>query len=249
MSASSLTQGLALLDAAVSQERLQRLGHNASRLADATGIERSRVSRLAQELRGMEFLDRDEAAILTAGPAFFRTASALSEPWLRASRSALRTLTARLRVDALITVADGVRGLLLRHERAADGYDPSLRVGLVTPIWCTGAGRALLWDHSRDQLEELLGAVQFVGVGGPTAPRSPAQVHALQERDRAAGLVTAAEEYDRGIDEYAVPIRRRGEIVASLAVRDRHRPTGAPKETRMLLAELAQLLTDVAEQG
>ncbi|GAT71921.1 IclR family transcriptional regulator domain-containing protein [Microbacterium hydrocarbonoxydans] len=249
MSASSLTQGLALLDAAVSQERRQRLGHNTSRMADATGIERSRVSRLAQELRGMEFLDRDDAAILTAGPAFFRTASALSEPWLRASRAALRTLTVRLRVDALITVADDVRCLLLRHERAADGYDPSIRVGLITPIWCTGAGRALLWDHSRDELEELLGAVQFIGVGGPTAPRSPAQVHALQERDRAAGIVTAAEEYDRGIDEYALPIRRRGEIVASIAVRDRHRPSGPSKEMRPLLEELAQLLTDVAEAG
>lgn len=247
MVASSLSQGLALLDAAVTQERAGRLGHNASRLADATGIERSRVSRLTQELRALEFLDRDDAAILTAGPEFFRTAAALNEPWLRASRAALRTLTSRLGADALITVADGVRGLLLRHERSAGGFDPSIRVGLVTPIWCTGAGRALLWDRTRDELEALLRPVQFVGVGGPTAPRSIADVDALQVRDRAAGLISASEEYDRGIDEFAMPIRRDGEIIASLAVRGRHRSSGATRETRALLAECAAQLTESAE--
>ncbi len=246
MIASSLTQGLALLDAAAAQERAGRLGHSVSRLAEVTGIERSRVSRLVQELRSLGFLDRDDAAILTVGPAYLATAAALNEPWLRAARAELRSLTARLGMNALVTAADGVRGILLRHERSADAYDPSIRAGLVTPLWCTGAGRALLWDHSPEDLDALLADVQFVGVGGPTAARTPAQVDALQQRDRADGLIVAAEEYDQGIDEYALPIRRQGEIIASLAVRGRHRAGGPSREARALLTESAARLTAVA---
>lgn len=243
---SSLVQGLKLLDVAVSQERRARPGLNASRLAEATGIERSRVSRLTQELRARELLSRDDDALFSAGSEFFRTAAVLNAPWLRTSRAALRVLASKLGLNALITIADGPRGVLLRYERSADGVDRSLREGLVTPIWCTGAGRALLWDHTPEQLEELLDDVQFVGVGGPTAARSTDDVRALLERDRADALIAAAEEYDEGVDEFALPIRHRGEVIASLAVRGRHRRKGATRDTRALLTQFAGELSAAA---
>ena len=243
---SSLVQGLKLLDASVSQERRARPGLNASRLAETTEIERSRVSRLTQELRAREFLSRDDDALFSAGPEFFRTASVLNTTWLRSSRRALRELASKLGVNALITIADGPRGVLLRCERSADGFDRSIREGLVTPIWCTGAGRALLWDHTPEQLEVLLEDVQFIGVGGPTAARSTAEVRALLERDRADSLIAAAEEYDEGIDEFALPIRSRGEVIASLAVRGRHRPKGVTRDTRALLTQYARELSATA---
>jgi hypothetical protein len=40
---SSLSQGLTLLGAVVDRERSGRPGHNASRLAETSGMERSRV--------------------------------------------------------------------------------------------------------------------------------------------------------------------------------------------------------------
>lgn len=249
MASSSLVQGLSLLDAAVSQERRSRPGLNASRLAEHTEIERSRVSRLTQELRAREFLSRDGDALFSAGPEFFRTAAVLNATWLRASRAALRALVSQQGMNALITIADGSRAVLLRCERSADGSDRSIREGLVTPIWCTGAGRALLWDQTPSQIEALLDDVQFIGVGGPTAARSIGDVLALQDRDRADALITAAEEYDEGIDEFALPIRRGGEVIASLAVRGRHRPQGASRETRALLTRFASELTDRADAG
>lgn len=247
MASSSLAQGLSLLDAAIEQERRARPGLNASRLAEHTDIERSRVSRLTQELRARDFLRRDDDARFSAGPEFFHTAAALNMAWLRASRTALRALASQLGVNALVTVADGPRGVLLRFERSADGSDRSVREGLVTPIWCTGAGRALLWDHSAEQLEALLENVQFIGVGGPTAGRSIEDVRGLLARDRADGLISASEEYDEGIDEFALPIRRGGEVIASLAVRGRHRPKGATRETRALLTHFARELTTAAD--
>lgn len=247
MASSSLVQGLSLLDAAVEQERRARPGLNASRLAEHTDIERSRVSRLTQELRSRQFLRRDDDSLFSAGPEFFGTAAVLNAAWLRASRVALRALASQLGVNALITVADGARGVLLRYERSADGSDRSIRAGLVTPIWCTGAGRALLWDHTPAQLESLLDGVQFIGVGGPTAARSTHEVRAMQERDLADGMISASEEYDEGIDEFALPIRRGGEVIASLAVRGRHRPKGATRETRALLTQFARELTTAAD--
>lgn len=246
MASSSLVQGLSLLDAAVEQERRARPGLNASRLAEHTDIERSRVSRLAQELRARQFLRRDDS-LFSAGPEFFGTAAVLNASWLRASRVALRALASQLGVNALITVADGARGVLLRYERSADGSDRSIRAGLVTPIWCTGAGRALLWDHTPAQLEVVLDDVQFIGVGGPTAARSTDEVRAMQERDVADGLISASEEYDEGIDEFALPIRSRGEVIASIAVRGRHRPKGATRETRALLTQFARELSAAAD--
>lgn len=215
---SSLSQGLALLGSAVERERSGQAGHNASRLADATGIERSRVSRLTQELRALHYLERDETAVLSAGDAYFRTAAALNEPWLRAARHELRMLASRLRMTALVSAAHGAGALLLRHETGVGAADAAVRPGMITPIWCTGSGRALLWEHTPAQLDELLAGVQFVGVGGPAAARTVAEVASLLERDRAAGLVTAADEYAEGVTEHALPIHGSGGIVAAIAV-------------------------------
>jgi DNA-binding IclR family transcriptional regulator len=215
---SSLLQGLALLDAAVTQEQSGRQGHNASRLAETTGIERSRVSRLTRELRELGYLDRDNAAVLRAGDGYFRAAGALSRPWLRAARESLRVLASTLGVSAQLVAADGPGAILLRSEKGPGVSADYLRPGILTPIWCTGPGRALLWDHTRDGLETLLADVQFVGVGGPGAARSVDQLHRLLERDRDAGMVDARDEYVEGVRDFALPIRDHRGIVVSLGV-------------------------------
>jgi DNA-binding IclR family transcriptional regulator len=215
---SSLSQGLRLLETAVARERSGRPGYTASRLADATGIERSRVSRLTQELRALDYLERDDTQAFRAGDRFLAVAATLNEPWLRAARVELRALAARFRVTARVTGRDGARAVLLRHEAGVGAAEASVRPGMVTPTWSTGAGRALLWDHDRGALEALLSDVQFVGVGGPGAARSVADVDALMERDRAGGVIRAAEEFDDGVHETALPLRGTdGTIVAAIS--------------------------------
>lgn len=239
---SSLSQGLALLESAVERERSGRAGHNASRLADATGIERSRVSRLTMELRALQFLERDEAGVLSAGDAYFQTAGALEQPWLRAARRELRILASTLRMTALLAVDDGPRALLLRSATGVGSSDAAVPYG-ITPIWCTGAGRALLWDDSRAHLEERLREVRFVGVGGPAAARTTDGVHGLMERDRAAGLIVAVDEYAEGVTETALPIGGRGGIVAALAVSGVTRAAGPSRAARTALAEARDRLS------
>lgn len=215
---SSFLQGLTLMDAVVQRERSGRLAHNASRLSEATHIERSRVSRLTQELRDLGYLERDQSAVFRVGDAYFRTAGALNHPWLRAARQELRHLASQLGLSAQIVAADGARALVLRAEASSGSAVSSMGPGTVTPIWCTGAGRALLWDHSSAELEALLRDVQFVGVGGPGSARSVADLEPLLRRDRANGIVFAAEEYVEGVYEYALPVRDGLGISASIAI-------------------------------
>lgn len=239
---SSLSQGLTLLSAVVDRERSGRSGHTASRLADVTGMERSRVSRLTQELRGLDYVDRDEASVFAAGSAFFRTAAALHAPWLRSARRELRLLAARFSVTSRITVADGPRALLLRFESGPGVPDTSIRAGMITPIWSTGAGRALLLDHDRASLDRLLEGVQFVGVGGPSAARSVADLEGLLTRDREQGVVRAVDEYVAGVTELALPIRARGEIIASVSAEGSAVTTATAAALRRALATAADRL-------
>lgn len=242
---SSLSQGLTLLSAVLDRERSGRQGHNASRLAETTAMERSRVSRLTQELRTLDYLDRAEGSVFRAGPAFFRAAGALNEPWLRAARRELRRLASRFGTTARVTVSDGPRAVLLRFESGTGAPDASIRPGMTTPVWCTGGGRALLLDHDRPALETLLDGVQFVGVGGPAAARSVPEVERLLDRDRADGLVCAADEYVAGITEFALPVRLGGAIAASVSVEGAPVPVATRATIRRALAGAVSRLESV----
>lgn len=241
----SLSQGLVLLGTAVDRERSGRTGLTAARLADLTGLERSRVSRLTQELRSIDYLHRGDLSQLSAGPAYFGPARALNVPWLRAARRELRALASRLEATAAVSAPDGPRALVLRVESGTNAVDTSMRAGLATPIWSTGAGRALLWDHDAARLETLLEAVQFIGVGGPAAARTVEELDGLLVRDREAGTIRAVDEYIGGVTDYALPIRRDGVLIASLSVSGASVSADlarrAPSELRSSAARLSAL--------
>lgn len=242
----SLTQGISLLHAAIERERSGRAGFPLSRLAEAAGVERTRASRVTQELRRLDFVERDEATALRAGPAFLRAASARHEPWLRAARSHLRAMAAQLDMTTRVVAADGQRALLLRVEGAGATAEGTLRPAAVAPIWCTGAGRALLWDHTRSDLDDLLRDAQFVGVGGPGAARTIDGVERLLVRDRNRGIVVAEQEYVAGIDEYALPVRGRDGIVAAVSLSGAPASPARRRRIATLLAESAARLTSLA---
>jgi DNA-binding IclR family transcriptional regulator len=216
---SSLMQGLSLVKAAVQREHSGRTGFSISRLAEHVGLERSRASRLTQELRAMRFLELDEGQALRAGPAFFSIAAVRNEHWMRSARAELRRLGSRFDVSARISSRFGAGALLLRSETGVGVSDVSVRPGMITPVWCTGAGRALLIDLDDDAVAALLSDVVFVGVGGPRAPHSVPEVLERLARDREAGCAVAVEEYEQGRSELGVPIRDgAGAVVAAISV-------------------------------
>ncbi|WP_427016027.1 IclR family transcriptional regulator [Pseudarthrobacter sp. P1] len=246
---SSVAQGLAIIRAAIERERSGRPGFGVSRMADELRMERSRVSRLTQELCDIGFLEKDDGSALRVGSAYFGLGASLNHGWVRLARIELRRLAARFHISARLSVRLDERVLLLRSE---DGFaDMSIRAGMITPTWCTGAGRALLWDHTPESVEELLGDVEFIGVGGPYAAHSAQEVLALMARDRPTGLVDAVGEFEHGIRELAVPVRDAGgRIVAALSVLARESDfRSEADDIALLLADAAQRLSGIDASG
>ncbi|WP_426005718.1 IclR family transcriptional regulator [Paenarthrobacter sp. NyZ202] len=217
--ASSLAQGLRLVRLVADREKQGRQLLGVSQLAAELDMEQSRVSRLAQELCDLELLEREDRGPFRVGRRFFSLAGSLNGNWVRESRAELEELVSGFGLRARLSVRDGVRVQLLRasiNNAALGGF---AKPGMVTPAWCTGAGRALLWDHDTGALHSLLKDVNFIGVGGPAAAHTPAEVQELMERDRPGGYVLATEEYEHAVWELAVPVRSpRGDILAALSV-------------------------------
>lgn len=217
--ASSLAQGLRIVRVVADREKWGRPLYGVTQIATDLGLDRSRVSRLTQELCDLGLLQRVERGPFRPGPAYFTLAASLNTGWAHESRAELQRIEASLGLRGKLSVLDGARVILVRSSSGHGALAGSMHPGMVTPVWCTGSGRALLWDLGAADISEVLDDVEFIGVGGPQAAHSAAEVAALMERDHERGYVYAIEEFEHGVHEIAVPVRtREGQIAASLCV-------------------------------
>ncbi|MFJ8108927.1 IclR family transcriptional regulator C-terminal domain-containing protein [Streptomyces sp. NPDC096132] len=217
--AASLRTALRMVNTVLDREASGRSGFNVSRLADEIGVERSKASRTTQDLCDKGFLERRDDSTLRAGHAFFATAASLHPGLLSRSRPLLRRLAVEHGAGARLSVRDGVQVRLLRAESAAGFAQWQGGASLVTPCWCTGAGRALLLDHTAEDITALLDDYELIGVGGPNAAHSAGEVAAANDRDRLRGVVAAHGEFEHGVTEYAIPVRdTAGRIRAAVSV-------------------------------
>ncbi|MDQ0677269.1 DNA-binding IclR family transcriptional regulator [Arthrobacter pascens] len=217
--ASSMAQGLRIVRLVADREKRGRRLLGVSQLAAELEMEQSRVSRLTQELCELGLLERVERGPFRTGQRFFSLAAALNTGWVRESRTELEALVASFGLRSRVSVREGFRVILLRASSNDALPGSFVKPGMVTPVWCTGSGRALLWDDGRPAVQALLEDVNFIGVGGPGAAHSPQEVVELMDRDRARGFILAEEEFEHEVYELAVPVRRAdGSIFAGLSV-------------------------------
>ncbi|ELP66776.1 IclR family transcriptional regulator C-terminal domain-containing protein [Streptomyces turgidiscabies] len=245
--ASSLRMALRIVNTVLDREMSGRAGFNVSRLADEVGIERSKASRTTQDLCDKGFLERRDDSTLRAGGAFFTAAASLHPGLVRRSRPLLRSLAVGHGAGARLSVLDGVQVRVVRAESAAGiAHEWLGPASLVTPCWCTGAGRALLLDHTPDEITALLDDYELIGVGGPDAARSVEELVAANDHDRLRGIVTARGEFEHGVVEYAVPVRdAEGRIRAAVSVVGRDVDL-LPRE-RTIEADLTAAATALAD--
>lgn len=246
---SSLGQGLALLDAAVRRERSGRPGLSVSGLAAATGLDGSRVSRLTHELLDLGLFEKSGDGRLRVGPAYFSLGASRQDAWLVGARQELRALASRARASVRVVAADGPRAVLLRFESGSGAPGSAVQPGMVTPIWSTAGGRALLWDAGAAEVAGLLAESRFIGVGGPSAAKSSADVVARVAADRARGVVEAVEEFEHGVVELAAPVRAGARIVAAVSAACHVDDTGTRDALRRDVVALALRLGAIADAG
>ncbi|WP_353711414.1 IclR family transcriptional regulator C-terminal domain-containing protein [Arthrobacter sp. K5] len=217
--ASSMAQGLRIVRLVADREKRGRRLLGVSQIASELEMDQSRVSRLTQELCELGLLERVERGPFRTGPRFFGLAAALNTGWVRESKTELEALVASFGLRSRLSVREGFRVILLRTSSNDAVPGSFVKPGMVTPAWCTGSGRALLWDEEQPAIEALLADVNFIGVGGPGAAHSPHEVVELMDRDRARGFIVAEEEFEHGVYELAVPVRTaKGSILAALSV-------------------------------
>lgn len=239
--AASLAQGLRIVRLVIDREKAGKQLMGVSQLAAELDMDQSRVSRLTQELCELGLLERRERGPFFVGTGFFGLAATLNTGWIRHAAAELEALVATTGLRARVSVRDGYRVILLLASSNDLQAGSFVQPGMVTPVWCTGSGRALLWDHKRRGFEALLSDVNFVGVGGPGAPHSSAEAWELMAKDKPHGFVVATEEFEHGIVEVAVPVRDPGGgIVASLSV------LGGQPDVGPRAGELADVLAEAA---
>ncbi|MDP9869684.1 DNA-binding IclR family transcriptional regulator [Streptosporangium brasiliense] len=175
---------------------------------------------MLKDLAALGLAERDgQGRGWRVGPGYFALAAAAGDAGLAAAaRPLLRGLVTRWHEPAWLSVRSEGVALTVEVESSHWSSYVVAAPGAVTPLWCTGPGRALLLDHSEQELAELLKAVEFVG-GGPLAVRNVRALAVRNAADRAAGVVVADREFEHDVVDFSAPVRDRpGAIVASLSV-------------------------------
>jgi IclR family KDG regulon transcriptional repressor len=216
---SSLRRAVSLLIALGSDEALAEGGFGVSQLAELVEQDKSQVSRTLQVLAEEGFVDRDPLTLAyRLGWRVFTLASAAGDRHLLdAATPVLRALVAELGERSHLSVLQGSRVMTVLTDSPARAVQTAGWVGRPVPVWCTSSGRALLVDHDRETLAELL--TDEVLVAGPRAPATVDELNARIAAARDAGYALVDEEFEAGLVAAAAPVRDfRNRVVAAINV-------------------------------
>jgi IclR family transcriptional regulator, KDG regulon repressor len=216
----SLRRGLAILFVLGGDEAVGRGGLGVTRIAELVGGEKSQVSRALKVLAEHGLVERepDTLAYRLSRRLFALAARAADERLLDEARPVLRRLVDELEERAHLSVLQGADVLTLRSESPPHAVQAAGWVGRIVPVHCTSAGRALLCDHTRDDLASLLAGVELASAG-PNAPRDADELYDRVAAARTRGYAVVDEELEPGLVAVAAPVRGfDGRIVAAVNV-------------------------------
>jgi len=218
--ATSLRRGLAVLFALEDVQQGDGAGLGVTQLATTLGYDKSQVSRTLRVLHEHGLVDRDTSTKgYRLGPRILSMAGRSSHATLLAAADPLLKGLARgLGERTHLSVLQGSEVLTLLSESPRRAVEATGWVGRTVPVYCTSSGRALLFDHERDELDSLLEDADL----HPLGPNGPATVDELHRRVVAArerGFALVDEEFEPSLIAAAAPVRDLGgRIVAALNV-------------------------------
>jgi len=215
----SLRRGIAVLLALASDDA-RAGGLGVTRIAALTGHEKSQISRTLKTLAELGLVDRDPSTLAyRLGWQLFALAShAGDQPLLAAASPLLDRLVSGLGEGAHLSVLQGTDVLTVLSKSSERAVRAVGWVGHTVPAYCTSSGRALLLDHSIEDLKVLWPGRRF-DRAGPRSPSHLAELHERIEVARALGYSVADEELEQGLVGVAAPVRDlRGRIVAAIDV-------------------------------
>ena len=200
----ALGRGLDALTA-LAEPGAARDGLGVTRLAQAIGCEKSQMSRTLQALeeRGFVTRDPDTLAYRLGWRVHALAALAGDAPLLAAARPVLAHLVDELGESAHLSVRQGDQVLTLLSESPPAAIHAPGRVGGLTPMATTSAGRVLAVALSDDEL----------------AAAGLAAANAAIAQARADGYAIVREEFEPGLVSVAAPVRdAAGRVAAAVNV-------------------------------
>ncbi len=216
----SLQRMIAILDALATAPAREHRGLGVVEVARLIGREKSQVSRTLKMLADVGLADRDPDTLgyRLGWRVFTLAASAADQHLLSVAPATLRRLIAVVGERAHLSVLVGAEVLTVMSEGPIRAIEASEWVGRVTSLHTTSAGRALLFDHTDDEVRSVLTNAKFAA----NEPNAPRNVDELLRRLRAArkiGYAIIDEEFEIGHVAAAAPIRDfRGRAIAALNV-------------------------------
>lgn len=174
-------------------------------LAERLGADKSQLSRTLQTLQDRGFVERNpETLAYRLGWRVFALAGAVARRRLLADAPpAMRALVRELGESVHLSVREGAQVLTLLTESPEAAVHAPGRVGGLTPIGTTSAGRVLAFDLTGPELEALA-----------LTPWAEEIADA-----RRAGYAIVREEFEPGLVAAAAPVRdASGRVVAALNV-------------------------------
>ncbi len=218
--ATSLRRGLAILHAIEGEEALGAAPPGVTRIAALIGSDKSQVSRSVKILVEHGLVDRDPDTLgYRLGWRLLAMAGHSTRAKLVSSAEPLlKRLVRETNERAHLSVLGGATVLTVLSEGPGHAVQAAGWVGRTVPLHSTSSGRALLLDHTREELAALVAGSPFEGA----TARAPRDVDELYERVAAArkrGFALVDEEFEAGLVAVAAPVRDfGGRIVAALNV-------------------------------
>lgn len=174
-------------------------------LARMTGMDRSAVSRLLQQLRHLGMLEQRDGGYVP-GPRLYTMARALAagDSLLEAARPILRTLVEQFNETCYVCQLQGSTGIYVAEEQCDHPVRYVVELGQPVPLHAGAAGRAMLSALSRDDARRLLQRAELARVTENTITDLDTLL-AAAESDRARGYTVSISERIHGSASVAAP--------------------------------------------
>ncbi len=212
----TLERGLQLLEVLSEYETI-----TLSEISRKTELSPSTAYRLLETLRKRGFAEWDEQkGLWRVGLKAYQVGSSFLTRGglIDTSLDEMERLVNELNETVNLAVLDGNEAVYIAQVEGRQLIRMFTRIGARAPLYCTGVGKALLLEHSEEEVRRLLKGSSFKPYTPKTLTTPEAYLAAL-EHARDSGFTLDDEEREIGVRCISTPIHdNRGKVVASMSV-------------------------------
>ncbi|TWT13657.1 IclR family transcriptional regulator [Reyranella sp. CPCC 100927] len=212
----AIDRALAVLFSFTADQPIRRVPE----LTEALGLNKSTVYRLLQALGAANLVRReDDSGSYKLGPAVLDLANCfLSTVDLGGdARPFLQAFAMQSGESVTLAILDGLDSISISQVRGSKTPQLVSRLSSRIPVYCSSSGKALILDHTDEQVYDLLARSDMRALTENTITDPKLFVQQLN-RDRRQGWTLNDEESDIGMRTVGAPIRdHSGAIIAAVS--------------------------------